>query len=388
MELGNAGTKLQAYSSSKLSITYSTITPTFCQILNLGGGNFSVQYVIQTSQPNVVTCSVTASQSGDAKYFPADPVTRTFTYSKALSKIGVRQPTLVTTSGVFIYGTVSKVVGQGGSTTPIEITTASPDICSLAELYYTYSSDGTRATIRAIKNGTCVIKFSFPGDSHLLPTTSTWFTPISGIKEVPVGSNTAQTISFGPIVDREYGPGLYLKATASSGLPISYKSITPTICYILYPTEGPAVQAVYPRSGLDSATCTVEASQPGDNRYAPALPVQRSFNWIKANMKISVSRSTSFIGKGPHVVDAAIAFSDSAKMSGMASLGHPLIVSTTTPTICSVAGTVPSDQRGGIFSRSTITALSNGTCKLSFTFLGTDDRRSVTLQWSANVTRL
>jgi hypothetical protein len=105
-------------------------------------------------------------------------------------------------------------------------------------------------------------------------------------------------------------------------------------------------------------------------------------------MKITVSRSTSFIGKGPHVVNAAVAFSDSVKMSGMTSLGHPFIVFTTTPTICLVTGTVPSDQWGGIFSPSTITALSNGKCTLSFTFSGTDDRRSITSQWSANDTRV
>jgi hypothetical protein len=105
-------------------------------------------------------------------------------------------------------------------------------------------------------------------------------------------------------------------------------------------------------------------------------------------MKITVSRSTSFIGKGSHVVNAAVVFSDSVKMSGMTSLGHPFIVFTTTPTICSVTGTVPSDQWGGIFSPSTITALSNGKCTLSFIFSGTDDRRSITSQWSANDTRV
>lgn len=222
----------------------------------------------------------------------------------------------------------------------------------------------------------------------MLPVETKWFTPITGVVEVRPGSNTSQLITFGQPSDREYGPGLYLKATTTSGLPITYKSLTPTICQILYPTEGPAVQAVYPRSGLDSVTCTVEASQPGDDRYAPATPVQRSFNWIKTNMKITVSRSTSFVGRGPHIVDAAIAFSDSAKMNGMTSLGHPLVVSSTTPTVCAVTGTMPSDQRGGIFSRSTITALSNGKCTLNFTFAGTDDRRSVNSQWSANVTRI
>lgn len=140
---------------------------------------------------------------------------------------------------------------------------------------------------------------------------------ISGITEIPVGSNTAQIISFSKIGDREYGPGVYLTATTTSGLPISYKSLTPGICQVLYPTAGPAVQAVYPRSGLDSVKCTVEASQVGDSRYAPATSVQQSFNWIKSEMKINISRSTSLIGKGPHTVDVALLYSEISKMGGL-----------------------------------------------------------------------
>ncbi len=374
--LGGAATTLQATASSKLQILYTTTSPTVCQILDAGKGIFFVQYLVQKIQPDISTCTVVASQPGDGVYNSAKPITQSFTYSKGDSKITLRQPSSVTTNGVYIYGMVA-------STTPLEITTTSPEICSVNDVFYTYTQNGTRATLRAIKNGNCVIKFTFAGDSHLLGSSIIWNSQISGVTEIPVGSNTAQTITFAPIADREYGPGIYLKATTTSGLPITYKSLTPKICQILAPTEGPAVQAVYPLSGLDIANCIVEASQPGDNRYAPATPVQRSFNWIKSAMKITVSRSTTILGKGLHTVDAAVSFVDVSKMGGLKSLGHALSVTSATPTVCTVISTVPSDQSGGIYSRSIVSALSNGTCILSFNFVGSTERRATSLSWSA-----
>jgi hypothetical protein len=349
--------------------------------LDLGKGIFSVQYRVQNFQPDVSTCTITASQPGNDVYNAAQSVTQGFTYSKGASKITLKQPSSITTNGVYIYGMVA-------SATPLEVTTTSPDICSVNDLFYTYTQDGTRATLRAIKNGSCVINFTFPGDSHLLGSSLIWSSQVSGVNEIPVGSNTAQTITFAPIADREYGPGLYLKATTTSGLPITYKSLTPKICQILAPTEGIAVQAAYPLSGLDVANCIVEASQPGDNRFAPAISVQRSFNWIKAGMKITISRSTSMVGRGTHTVDAAVSFVDISKMGGLRSLGHALAVTSATPTVCTVISTAPSDQSGGIYSRSIVSTLSNGTCTLTFNFLGSTDRRATSLSWNSFVSRI
>jgi hypothetical protein len=338
--------------------------------------------------PEVSTCIIIANQVGDSKYLPATPVVRSFTYSKSASKINVKQMAPIKDRGVFIYGTAARVNGIGGSATPLLITTSSPDICSIEDVYYTYTPEGTRATIRAIKNGSCSIKLIFPGDQVMLAETTIWSTTISGVIEVPAGSNTPQSITFAPLTDREYGGGLYLKATTTSSLAITYKSLTPTICYILYPPAGAAVQAVYPLTGRDSVNCIVEASQPGDSRYAAALSIQQSFNWIKSAMKITVNRSTSLVGRGPHRIDAAVLFADTTKMGGLQSLGHPLLVTTSTPTVCTVSSTAPSDQRGGIYSQTTVNSLANGTCTLNFSFAGTDDRKPTALQWSATVSRV
>lgn len=142
-----------------------------------------MQYQTQNVQPNSSLCSVVASQNGNEIFSAALPVTQSFNYSKAISKIGIKQSKLVTTSGVFIYATVSKVNGSGGSALPIRITSAAPEICSIDDVYFTYTVDGTRATVRALKNGSCSIKFEFPGDQVLLPASATWFTQFLGLRK-------------------------------------------------------------------------------------------------------------------------------------------------------------------------------------------------------------
>jgi hypothetical protein len=360
-----------------------------CQILEIARNSFTVQYRRQNTQPNVDTCSITAVQEGSEKFAQALPVTRSFTYSKAESQVGIIQIGDITTKGVYIFAKARKVFGVGGSSTPLRIATTTPEICSLDDVFNTFTTDGTRATIRAIKNGTCALKLEFPGDSTLLPSSGTWSKAITGVVETPVGSSTPQVITFDPIADREYGPGLYLKAITTSNLPIMYKSLTPTICSIIYPAEGPVVQSNSPKTGLDVVNCIVEASQSGDNRFAPALPIQRSFNWVKSEMIITVNRANKFksIGTGTHFVDAALSFKDRSKMQGMLSLGNSLTVTTSTPSICAVNSVNPSSQRGGIFSRSSIRTIDVGTCELTFNFAGTTDRKSTSLTWSATVSR-
>lgn len=55
--------------------------------------------------------------------------------------------------------------------------------------------------------------------------------------------------------------------------------------------------------------------------------------------------------------------------SGLRSLGHLLEVSTLTPAICSVTG-VETWDRGSIYTRATVNALSAGTCSVIWRFTG------------------
>lgn len=90
-----------------------------------------------------------------------------------------------------------------------------------------------------------------------------------------------QTISFAAPADRLIGdPAFEVRASASSGLAVTWASATPSICTVTatacaapaMPTETCATVAM-----VDVGTCQVTASQGGDSSYAPATPVTRSF---------------------------------------------------------------------------------------------------------------
>ena len=55
-------------------------------------------------------------------------------------------------------------------------------------------------------------------------------------------------------------------ASASSGLPVSYSSTTPSVCDVNTRTGEV--------SGLSVGTCTLRVTQRGDTRYAPAPPLE------------------------------------------------------------------------------------------------------------------
>jgi streptogramin lyase len=88
---------------------------------------------------------------------------------------------------------------------------------------------------------------------------------------------TQQTITFGSIAAQNANTTLVLTATASSGLPVSYTSTTPTICTV-------SASAV---TFIIAGACTIQATQPGNAIYEPAPMVSQS---------ISVEVALSLVG--------------------------------------------------------------------------------------------
>ncbi len=80
---------------------------------------------------------------------------------------------------------------------------------------------------------------------------------------------TAQTITFPALSEKAVGDAaVTLNATASSGLAVSYTSLTSTTCTV-------ATGKVSP---IAAGTCTVAADQAGNATFAAAPRVQNSFN--------------------------------------------------------------------------------------------------------------
>jgi RHS repeat-associated protein len=99
-----------------------------------------------------------------------------------------------------------------------------------------------------------------------------------------------QTINFAPFVNTvnaiNGGTPVTVSATASSGLPVSFSSNTPSVCTV----NGTSVTLINP------GTCTIAANQNGNASYYTALPVVQSFTVI-AQQIISVNLTSPTAGQ-------------------------------------------------------------------------------------------
>ena len=129
-----------------------------------------------------------------------------------------------------------------------------------------------------------------------------------------------------------------LKATASSGGPITYVSNTPAICTVSGATA----------SLLKAGQCSINANQAGGNGYAPAT----------ARQIFVIPRQPSqvfFMNPGSQPLDATpLTLEASSSIADM-----PPVLTSSTPTVCTVSGT-------------TLTKLADGLCTITATAGGGD----------------
>jgi hypothetical protein len=372
-------------------------------VLNLGNGKFSVQPVYPLTGANAITCVITAAQPGDARFNAATSVDRSMLISKQPTRVNVRtSASTPTTAGIFLYASTITTAGRTvGSVTMVSMASLTPAICTISDIGVFDTTNGPRGTVRAKANGTCQIKIDYPGNGDQLPSTTTWTSTVTGITGPPVGANAPQTITFPAIPNREFGAGVYPKAVASSALPVTYRSLTPTVCYIITQlAAGPAIQTVTPKPAGDNLTCTVEASQAGDDRFAAAPPVTQSFVWSKAamyitpywapskvrNVRLRPITSTSYVSNSTYYFTSSLLFT-SGQNSGLLSIGHIMSAVSTTPDICAVQAVEADDRTGGIFTRATVRMIKVGTCSITWGFAGTDSRSAATSVMNVVVSR-
>jgi hypothetical protein len=350
--------------------------------LDLGSGRFSVQGVWPLTGSDNVVCKIYASQPGDSKFQAAVAVEQILLFKKQATRMNFRTsaPT-ATEGGTFIYASASTINGRiGGTGVTPTMTSLTPTVCIVEAVAVYDTVNGPRGTVRAKTNGTCSIKLDHPEQPDTLASTATWTSVVSGMNAPGVGSNAPQFITFPAIDNRSYGKSAQLPAAASSKLPVKYVSLTPAVCFIIEQlANGPAVQSL-PATGADRVTCTVEAQQAGDDRYAAATPVRTSFFYEKAPMRLTTASGPATLnGPGAHIFVTNVRYVEAAMNSGLASLGHLLTVTTTTPTVCRVDSNELWDRTGGIVNRTTVRALTKGTCSLTFYFPGTTQRAPSTL---------
>jgi len=134
---------------------------------------------------------------------------------------------------------------------PVTFTSGTPSVCTVAGSTLTIVSAGL-CTVAAGQAGNAVF-------SPALPTAVTFNV-----------DRRTQTITFAPLPDRPLGsPPFPISATASSGLPVTFLSETPSVC-VYRSNSSPSNSLVYLNS---LGTCSIEAIEYGDGNYLSAAVI-------------------------------------------------------------------------------------------------------------------
>ena len=307
---GTTPPALIATASSGLPVSFNSLTLPVCAV-----SGTAVTLV------GVGTCTIQATQSGNADYKAAAPVNQSFTVSQAMQTI-----TFGALGSQVLGTTPPPLSATASSGLSVSFNSQTPAICTVS---------GTAVTLVAV--GTCTIQATQSGNSDYKAAT-----PVN--QSFTVTSPT-QTITFQPLSNQPYGslpPAL--NATASSGLPVSFNSQTPTICTV----TGNSVTLVAP------GFCTIQATQAGNAAYPPATPVSQSF---------TISQASQFITFGG--ISAQTLGSTPSALSATASSGLPVTFASTTASVCTVSGT-------------TVGLVASGTCTIQATQPGNADYAAAT----------
>lgn len=232
-----------------------------------------------TVSGNVVTltgggsCTITASQPGDAVYNPAPDVAQSFSIAKAaatltlsdLAQIYTGTPRLVTvTSAPLPLGVIS-VTYDGSPTAP--------------------SAVGSYAVVASLNNP----DYEAPDATGTL---------------VIVDNRTSQVIT---------APNISAKTTLSN--PFSFTAYATSELEVTFSADGPCTVAPTTNSGRNWTTsidvtgagsCTITMLQAGDAVWAPALAT-RTFSISKVNQKITFGTlATKYVTDAPFTVSASV----------------------------------------------------------------------------------
>jgi probable HAF family extracellular repeat protein/uncharacterized repeat protein (TIGR03803 family) len=301
---GSAPFFVSAISTSGLTVSFESTTPAICSVTE-----------------NVVTllavgaCGIRATQDGDANYLAAHPVTRSFQVTKATQTIAFGPlPDVQFGSAPF------EVNATASSGLLVSITSTTPGVCTAVE-----------RTVTLVRGGTCTLRANQSGDASYLAA--------AAVKASFEVTPAPQTIAFGALADQVFGlPPFTVSATASSGLSVSFTSVTPTVCN----ATGATVRL------LAGGACTIQASQAGNVSYQAAPSVMQSFQVTPAAQTIAFGAVPDHqLGTAPFHVAAT------------ASSGLPVSFASTTVLVCTVSG-------------NTVAMVSAGTCGVLATQQGSD----------------
>jgi hypothetical protein len=246
------------------------------------------------------TCSITASQAGDGTYLAANNVTQSFEITKIAQTITFTQPIAMTmtTADQALVATSS-----AGDSYPVSLASTTTSVCTIVN-----------RAVHVVSAGTCSITASQAGDGVYLPATN--------VVETLTISKLTQTITFTqPTAMTVTSDPQTLVATSSAGgsYPVVFASTTSSFCTVV----NGAIEVVA------FGTCSITASQAGDEIYAAAVSATKSIAVASREyaQTITFTQPTAMtVTSDPQTLVA----------TSSAGISYPVTLTSTTSSICTV----------------------------------------------------
>jgi hypothetical protein len=190
------------------------------------------------------SCTLSASQPGDAVYNAAPTINRTFAVNQVAQTI-----TFVRPANTNLLASPLTLAPTASSGLPVTLISGTTPVCTV---------DGFVVTL--LTTGTCRLTASQSGDTVYRPANSITrsFTIAKAPQTITLPSPGPQSLAVGSVE---------LSPSASSGLPVTLTSQTASVC-----TVGGTTVTL-----LRTGNCRVRATQPGDSVYAAAQAVTINF---------------------------------------------------------------------------------------------------------------
>ncbi len=318
---GDAAFELSASASSGLAVSFSSLTTGVCTVAD---GTVTIK--------GAGTCTIEASQSGNANYNAATPVEQSFSIEKAVATItlsdlehtyngSAKAATATTTPAglnvsisysqngqnvenptnagsydvVAVISNEPNYKGRETGTLVIEKATAT---VNLGSLEHTYNGSAKTASATTVPAGLTVEFEYFSGATKLegAPTNAGEYSVTGTVNDDNYKGSASsdefkinkanQEITFAALGGKTYGdPDFRVSATGGdSGQPVTFAASPASVCSVAKNANGDWMVSI-----KGAGSCTITASQAGNDNYNAAADVARSFSVAKAAATIELS---------------------------------------------------------------------------------------------------
>jgi hypothetical protein len=332
---GDTDFNINANATSQLTVSFSATGQ--CSVL---GNTIKIN--------GAGSCTITASQAGNDNYLAATPVSQTFSIVKSAASVSLsnlsyvydgaeKKPTASTTpagltvaltydgstsaptnAGSYsVVATINDSNYEGSAIGQLVITKATPVISWTTPASITYGTPLDAALL----NATATVPGTFeyePGVGTVLnagthQTLKVNFTPDDAgnynlaAKQVQVDVlKASQSITFGSLLNKTFGDAPFsLNASASSTLNVSFTVVS-----------GPATLSGNVLTMTGAGSVKIRASQPGNENYEAATPVEQTLTVSQAAANVGVASSANPSESGQSVTFTARVTSTAGTATG------------------------------------------------------------------------